>query len=146
MTMHWTKTLALGALIGFSLPALAAGVPAKLYKNPNCDCCEEYAKYLQENGYDVEIVNTHDTAAIREERGVPERLYGCHSMLVGPYVLEGHIPVETVDRLLEERPPIKGLALPGMPMGTPGMGGEKMGPLEVYYIEDTPEPRVYATH
>lgn len=143
---RWMKTLALGALMSQPLSSLAADVSAKLYKNPNCNCCEEYGKYLQENSYNVEIINTQDTAQIRQEHDVPRPLYGCHTMLIEGYVLEGHIPVETVDRLLAERPAIKGLSVPGMPLGTPGMGGKQSGPLNVYYLEVSDTPRVYATH
>jgi hypothetical protein len=146
MTMRAMKTLALAALMSLTMPAFAAGVPAKLYKNPNCGCCEEYAKYLGTKGYDVEVIATHDLAMIKEEHKVPPTLEGCHTTVIGQYVLEGHIPAESIDRLLKERPLIKGLAIPGMPPGTPGMGGEKMGPIKVYYLADTAKPRVYATY
>lgn len=144
--MRAAKTLVLGLLMSLSLPALAGGVPAKLYKNPNCGCCEEYAKYLGTKGYDVEIIETLDTVAVKAEHGVPPTLEGCHTALVGPYVVEGHVPAESIDRLLKERPLVKGLAMPGMPPGTPGMGGDKMGPIKVYYLADTAKPTVYEVY
>jgi hypothetical protein len=140
------KIAALGVLVGVSLPAFAAGTPAKLYKNPNCGCCEQYAEYLGTKGYDVEIIETHDTAAIKAEHGVPPTLEGCHTTLIGPYVVEGHVPAESIDRLLKERPLVKGLAIPGMPPGTPGMGGQKMGPIKVYYLAEGRDPIVYEVY
>lgn len=134
------------AMAAASLPALAAGTPAKLYKNPNCGCCEEYAKYLRGKGYGVEVVATHDLAAIKQEHAVPPQLEGCHTTLIGPYVFEGHIPVESIARVLKDKPMIKGLAIPGMPPGTPGMGGERQGPLHVYYLADAYKPLVYETY
>ena len=84
---------------------------------------------------------THNLSLIRHEHGVPDRLAGCHTLLVGGYVVEGHVPVAILDRLLSERPKIKGISLPGMPEGSPGMTGEKTEPFTVYEISD--EPKVY---
>jgi hypothetical protein len=140
------KKMLMLTVLSLPLPALAAGIPAKLYKNPNCGCCEEYAKYLRENGFEVEVIATHDMPMIKEEHKVPAKLEGCHTTMIGPYVLEGHVPVESVNKLLAERPLIKGISVPGMPAGSPGMGGQKQGPLTVYYLADTPKPKVYATH
>src|SRR3954463_13262159 len=125
-----TAALALAAT-----PALAADRPsALLYKNPQCSCCEEYAKYLQAHGYDVTVKPSFDLLLIRRQNGVPEALDGCHTTLIGGYVVEGHVPVAAVNRLLDERPAIKGISVPGMPAGSPGMFGEKTAPLTVYEI------------
>lgn len=134
--------LALGAV-----PALAAGRPeAVLYKNPQCSCCEEYAKYLRTFGYQVTVKPSFDLTLIKQQNGVPEALQGCHTTLIGGYVVEGHVAVAALNRLLDERPQIKGIALPGMPSGTPGMGGPKEGPLTVYEIaEGEGTPKVFAT-
>jgi hypothetical protein len=137
--------LLLALLLSMPLSALA-GTAATLYKNPNCGCCEGHAEYLRENGFDVEIIPTHDLAAIKQEHRVPEALAGCHTTLVGNYVFEGHVPVESINRVLEERPMIKGLTVPGMPAGSPGMGGAKRGPLHVYYLGDGERPKIYASH
>lgn len=142
------RKLAFAALIVLPLPAVAAQAPAKLYKNPNCACCDDYAAHLRKNGFEVELVETHDLIKIKEDRRVPEHLYGCHTMVAGPYVFEGLVPVETVDKVLKERPFIRGVALPGMPFGAPGMPGRKQGPLEVYSLSfraDAPTT-VYARH
>ena len=139
------KTLLFALLIGPALPALAAGIPAKLYRNPNCGCCLEYAKYLKSNGFDVEVIDTTDLSSIKRKYAVPEKLEGCHTATIGGYVFEGLIPADHIKRVLNERPPIKGLSLPGMPVGAPGMPGNKPGPLYIYYITDTPSPKVFAS-
>lgn len=105
-----------------------------LYKDPNCGCCEDYAKYLRANGYQLAVVPTEDLSDLRLQQGVSEELTGCHMMLIDGYVVEGHVPVAMIERLLEERPAIKGISLPGMPMGSPGMSGEKTEPFTVLEI------------
>lgn len=144
--MRQLKTLLFTLLVGLALPAFADGVPAKLYKNPNCGCCEEYAKYLRKNGFDVTVIPTHNLAQMQKESRIPEHLAGCHTTRIGHYIFEGHIPVDSVKRVLEKKPIINGLAVPGMPAGSPGMGGTKKGPLNVYYISETKPPKVYATY
>jgi hypothetical protein len=109
-----------------------------MYKNPECSCCEGYAAYLRENGFDVTIKPTHDLPLIKRQYGVPSELEGCHTTLVGGYVVEGHVPVNTLIRLLTEKPAIKGISLPGMPAGSPGMFGEKTAPFTIYEIGDGP--------
>ena len=129
---------------------LAAAQPSRnatLYKSPECGCCEAHAKYLRRHGYDVSVVPTHDLDRIKVQNGVPEQLYGCHTILVGGYVVEGHVSAGVLDRLLRERPAIRGISLPGMPPGSPGMTGRKQEPFRIYEIARQPvgEPRVYAT-
>lgn len=144
---HW-KALAIASLLAFPLSGLAAETSATLYKNPNCGCCAEYAKYLEQNGFDVETVDTHDLAKTKAEHNVPEALHGCHTTLIGDYLFEGHVPVASVTQVLDEEPFIKGLSVPGMPLGSPGMSGEKQGPLDVYTLafQPTDSPEIYATH
>jgi hypothetical protein len=131
--------------------AALSGGPAKaeplyaatLYKNPQCSCCETYADYLRENGFEVTVVPTHDLPLIKRQYGVPAPLEGCHTTLVDGYVVEGHVPVATILRLLAEKPTIKGISLPGMPAGSPGMFGDKTEPFTIYEIADGPA-KVYA--
>jgi hypothetical protein len=144
-TMNWLKKMIVAMILALPASAMAAGIPAKLYKNPSCGCCEEYAKYLRANGFEVEVVATHDLPMLKQEHNVPSQLEGCHTTLIGNYVVEGHVPVESINKLLQERPLITGISVPGMPAGSPGMGGEKKEPLKVYAI-GTGEPRVYAIH
>jgi hypothetical protein len=116
---------------------------ATLYKNPQCGCCEGYADYLRENGFEVTVQPTHDLPLLHHQHGVPEPLVGCHTTLVDGYVVEGHVPIGAVLRMLTERPAIKGISLPGMPAGSPGMFGEKAGPFTIYEIGDGPA-EIYA--
>lgn len=143
--MRHLKVLLFTLLAGLALPAFAAGIPVTLYKNPSCACCDVYARYLSGNGFDVKIVNTTDMASIKQKYAVSEKLEGYHTFVAGPYVFEGLIPVEYVKQVLSERRMYKGLALPGMPTGAPGMPGAKRGPLQVYYLSSAPAPKVFAT-
>ena len=121
-------------------------IQATLYKNPGCTCCEKYADYLRSNGIDVTVIAHPNMTLIKQKYGVREDLEGCHTMLVGGYVVEGHVPVASLKRLLSEKPAIKGISLPGMPEGAPGMSGTKEGAFTILTItgHDGPEP-VFAT-
>jgi hypothetical protein len=136
----------IAALLAFSSPTLAETIKATLYKNPQCSCCEGYAAYLRKNGFDVDVKPTNDLAEISRKAGVPENLQGCHTTFVAGYVVDGHVPINTVRKLLSEKPAIAGITLPGMPLGSPGMGGSKEAPFTIYAItKDGAEPSVYAT-
>lgn len=118
---------------------------ALLYKSPQCGCCENYAAYLRRNGFDVTVKPTHDLASISRKAGVPVDLAGCHTMFVDGYVVDGHVPVDVVRRLLSERPPIAGISLPGMPAGSPGMFGTKTGPFVIYALPKAGgDPPIYS--
>jgi hypothetical protein len=133
-------TLLLATPLGVFSVASAEEMPAvQLYKNPQCSCCEEYAAYLRQHGFSVTTTPTHDLALIRRQRGVPEQLAGCHTMIIGDYVVEGHVPIGALNKLLRERPKIRGISLPGMPEGSPGMTGEKIEPFTIYEISDGEE-------
>ena len=116
---------------------------ATLYRNPECGCCEAYAEYLRKNGFSVTVKLTHSLPLIKSQHNVQRELEGCHTTLVGGYVVEGHVPVATINRLLSGRPKIRGISLPGMPEGSPGMNGPKRAPFTIYEIGDGPR-RVYA--
>lgn len=143
--MQYWKAIFAGLALAAQVPALAAGTPVKLYKNPNCGCCDLYAEHLEAKGFDVKLVNMTDMTSIKKKYGVPEKLEGCHTALINGYVFEGLIPADYVRRVLNERKPVKGIALPGMPVGAPGMPGKKRGPLTLYYISDQASPTVYAS-
>lgn len=140
------KALLLVLATGLPLPVLAGGIQATLYKNPNCGCCQTYAEYLEANGFEVKVVPTEALAELQRQNGVPPALAGCHTTKIGKYVFEGHIPAASIKRFLKEQPDAKGLTVPGMPAGSPGMSGTKQGPLHVYYISDSAKPRLYETH
>jgi hypothetical protein len=118
------------------LPALATSPTRRvtLHKRPQCGCCEEYAGYLRRHGFAVDVRPTHDLVAMSREAGVPEELEGCHIAMIGGYAVGGHVPVEAIRRLLAERPPLRAITLPGMPLGSPGMTGSKQGPFTIYAI------------
>lgn len=138
------------ALIGgatgvFSSHAQTAGAggTVTLYKNPQCECCEGYAAYLRKNGFAVKVIPSNDLTVMGEKYGIPANDAPCHISLIRDYVVGGHIPFDVVKRLLDEKPQITGINLPGMPTGTPGMGGPKT-PLTIYEIGKG-SPKVYAT-
>jgi hypothetical protein len=124
----------------------APPIQATLYKNPQCTCCEGYAQYLEKSGFKVDVKPTNDLAEISRNAGVPEDLEGCHTMFVGGYVVDGHVPVDVIRKLLTEKPAIAGITLPGMPSGSPGMTGPKTGTWTIYAVtKDGKPPKVFAT-
>jgi hypothetical protein len=127
--------LAVVLLIG-GAGATAEPVSVKMYTNPQCGCCEQYAKYLRRHGFKVTVTPTHNMSMISRQNGVPDHLAGCHTMLVEGYVVEGHVPVGAIRKLLAERPNIKGISLPGMPEGSPGMTGVKTAPFKILEISE----------
>lgn len=128
-------------------PTLASAktVEATLYKNPQCGCCEGHAEHLRANGIPVKVVASHDLPLLKQEHGVPVELAGCHTALIDGYVVEGHVSADTIKRLLAERPAVKGISLPGMPLGSPGMEGPKGEPFQIYAFGGAAEPTVFAT-
>jgi hypothetical protein len=113
-----------------------------LFKHPGCKCCDGHADYLGANGFDVTVIENRNMTLIKQRFSVREDLEGCHTTLIGDYVVEGHVPVAPIKRLLTENPAIKGISLPGMPEGSPGMSGTKEGPFTILTItdEDGPAP------
>lgn len=121
-------------------------VNATLFKNPSCACCDAYADYLRSNGFRVSVIEQPNMSLIKQKYGVRKDLKGCHSTVIGDYVVEGHVPVAPIKRLLMEKPAIKGISLPDMPQGSPGMSGSKESPFEVLSITGDDKPAaVYAT-
>ena len=145
-----TASLMLGAaLVALVLPpeaVAAASIDAIMYKNPDCTCCEGHAKYLRENGFKVDVKLSPDLRAFKHQHGVPDALEGCHTILINGYVIEGHVPVSAIQKLLASHPKIRGISIPGMPTGVPGMGGPREGPLAIYEIADgAAKPKVFMT-
>ncbi len=132
--------------VALSLPAMAEPIHATLFKNPQCTCCEGYAAYLRENGFEVDVKPTNNLTEISRKAGVPENIQGCHTMFVDGYVVDGHVPVNVVRKMLSEHPAIAGITLPGMPLGAPGMNGTKSSTFTIYSVtKDGAPPKVYAT-
>ena len=124
--------------------ASAADLPMSgvLYKDPACGCCAAWGEYMRANGFEVEIVNTADLASIKHAHGIPADYEGCHTFVIGGYAVEGHVPVAAILKLLTEEPDVRAISLPGMPMGSPGMGGSKEAPFAIYAIGEG-DPTVY---
>jgi hypothetical protein len=114
--------------------AAFAAETATLYKDPYCSCCQEYVKYLEQNGFRTKVVVMDDMQPVKRQNKVPKAYESCHTVRVGGYVVEGHVPVAAIKKLLAEKPKIVGISVPGMPAGSPGMGGTKTEPLAVYEI------------
>ncbi len=112
------------------------GYEAIVYKEPNCGCCTGYGDILKEKGFNVEVVITEDMTSIKDQYKIPGDKQSCHTVVVGDYIIEGHVPMEAIEKLLKEKPLIDGIGLAGMPMGTPGMPGVKKAPYDVYQIQD----------
>lgn len=102
-----------------------------VYRTPSCGCCGEYVRYLRDHGVTVHVIEQDDLTRLKRQWGIPEPMWSCHTARVGPYVVEGHVPLEAIARLLRERPDARGIALPAMPSGSPGMGGARSGPLTI---------------
>lgn len=117
----------------------AAGEEVKLaatvYKSPTCGCCGEYILYLKKQGFEVKTENKTDMNAIKVEYGISENMQSCHTTVMGDYVIEGHVPIEAIRKLVTEKPDIDGIALPGMPQGSPGMPGTKEGEFEIFGLK-----------
>jgi hypothetical protein len=133
-----------GGLLLNQPPAQAEEVV--VYKSPTCGCCKEWVSHLKENGFDVTVHDRRNMDPVKRAMGVPQRLQSCHTAQVGDYVIEGHVPAADIVRLLREKPPVKGLTAPGMPMGSPGMEGPRKDPYEVLTFRSDGRTSVYARH
>jgi hypothetical protein len=154
VTRRYALTVGLSSLLlacarngglGFDQQASAIDQPLKatVYKRAGCPCCGGYVEYLRQNGFEAQAFAVADLAALKREYHVPQALEGCHTTIAHGYVIEGHVPVEVVKQLLLEKPAIKGISLPGMPPGSPGMAGAKTAPFTILEISDVPS-KVFA--
>lgn len=128
-----------------SEPADEAGEMV-VYRSPTCGCCLGWVEHVREAGFRVRIEDRTDLAPVKAELGVPADLASCHTARIGGYVIEGHVPAEDVRRLLAERPDVKGLAVPGMPEGSPGMEGPDPDPYAVVAFDGEGGREVFARH
>ena len=122
--------------LSIHLAAAAAAPVVEVYKSEYCGCCEEWVKHLEANGFTVKAQNVANPSDYREKFGIPKELGSCHTGMVQGYALEGHVPAAEIKRLLAERQKAKGLAVPAMPMGSPGMEGPRKDPYDVLLIDD----------
>jgi hypothetical protein len=149
------KFLTIATIAITFLPVTAAApvnhgiAPAPLitvYKDPDCGCCKAWVDYLRKHGYRVDAKDTRDVDAIKMNVGVPKSLVSCHTALVGGYVIEGHVPAEDIARLLKQKPKIAGLAVPGMPGGSPGMDDAPRVHYQVIAFTRAGKTSVFASH
>ncbi len=134
-----TRVISVGALSLFASQLLAAPLDVTLHKDPNCGCCVEYAHYLEENGFNVKMIDHANINQVKQRLGTAQAA-SCHTVEIEGYVVEGHVPVAAIEKMLKEQPDIKGLALPGMPYNSPGMGPEKKGSLQVLELDNQGKP------
>ncbi len=121
----------------------ASGPRILVYKTESCGCCLDWVKHLEANGFGVDVRNVADTAVHREKLGMPKQYGSCHTGVVSGYVLEGHVPAAEIKRLLAEKPKARGLAVPGMPMGSPGMEGHRKDRYDVLLVATNGRASVY---
>lgn len=110
------------ALVSWAAPSLA-GEAMTVYRSPSCGCCGGWVDYMKTKGHESRVVMLEDVIPTKERLKVPEAMQSCHTAVIEGYVVEGHVPVEAIDKLLKERPKVTGIAAPGMPQGSPGMSG-----------------------
>ncbi|HYJ81110.1 MAG TPA: DUF411 domain-containing protein [Longimicrobiaceae bacterium] len=130
--------------------APAAGAPAPgpviaVYKTPSCGCCRNWVDHVRAAGFQVEVHDMPDVQPVKTAEGVPGHLASCHTAKVGGYVVEGHVPADLIRRLLAEKPAVAGLAVPGMPMGSPGMEGPYAEHYDVIAFSRDGQTSVYAS-
>ena len=129
--------------------AVSASTPYEVWKDPNCGCCKDWIDHMQEHGF---VATVHDTGnnAVRARLGLAQKLGSCHTALVGGYLLEGHVPAQDVRRLLAQKPKALGLAVPGMPVGSPGMDGAVYGtrrdPFDVLLVARDGSSKVFSSY
>jgi len=114
-----------------------------VYKSPWCGCCQGWVEHMRASGFEVTVREQEDLSAIKRMSGIPEQLQSCHTAFVGGYAIEGHVPAGAIERLLAERPRVRGLAVPGMPIGSPGMEGADPEPYEVMTFTQGGATNVY---
>lgn len=142
------KTLATTVLLSLGLAATAhAAQEVTVYKTPTCGCCKQWVGYLEEHGYRVETRDMADLSFVKAMSGVRPQYASCHTAVVDGYVVEGHVPVSDIERLLSERPDVIGISAPGMPVGSPGMEqGDRRDDYQVVTLEKDGGAKVFAEH
>lgn len=126
-------------------------LPITVHKTPTCGCCSGWVEHLRRHGFDVEVVDHQDLAPIKQQLGVPAHLASCHTAVVKGMFVEGHVPAMDIRKMVEVAPysaaQIKGVAVPGMPVGSPGMEmGDRLDPYRVLMVDETGEELVFAEY
>ena len=140
---------ACAAAVAVPVFAVPAAPLVEVWKDPSCGCCKDWVKHLEANGFAVRVFETGNTA-LRGQLGMPAQFGSCHTARVGGYVVEGHVPARDIHRLLNERPAAVGLAVPAMPVGSPGMDGPEYGkrrdPYDVLLVAQGGRSSVFQTY
>ena len=137
------KRLLLSTLFAVFGAAVQAADTIEVWKDPGCGCCTKWVDHLKAAGFGVRTHEVSDMNAARAKNGVPQALGACHTARVGRYAIEGHVPAADIRRLLRERPEGAGLAVPGMPAGSPGMEADRTQPYDVLLFNADGRTRVY---
>lgn len=142
------KALGLALSLAFSGAAIAADEDQiTVYKSPNCGCCGDWVKHLEENDFEVEVHDTDNLNPIKREAGLTPALASCHTAFVNGYAIEGHVPASDIRRLIEQAPKARGLTVPGMPVGSPGMEmGDRQDAYQVLLYNAEGQTRVFADY
>lgn len=144
------RTAAAGsALILVTGPELACATGDTrmvVYKSPTCGCCKNWVEHVQAKGFATEVHDLENVGPIKQKHGVPADLVSCHTALVATYVIEGHVPADLIQKLLQDKPAIAGLAVPGMPLGSPGMEmGSRKDRYDIIAFDRQGKTSVYAS-
>lgn len=131
------------SLLTFPLAAAAAAPVIEVYKSAACGCCQAWIEHLEANGFKVRTRNVANPSDYRQKFGIPEQLGSCHTGVVAGYAIEGHVPASDIKRLLAEKPKARGLAVPAMPHGSPGMEGGRNDPYDVLLVQANGKSSVY---
>ena len=117
-----------------------------VYKSPTCGCCKKWVAHLEKEGFTVKTKNIANLQPIKDEHGVQRQFQSCHTAKIGKYFVEGHVPAKDIKKLLNDKPDIKGLAVPGMPMGSPGMEGPRNDRYDVIAVGNNNKATVYSSY
>ena len=146
MALLGGAVVAVGAAVAWGVVSVGATKAAEttVYKSPYCGCCGKWSEHMRANGFAVNVREVEDVDPVKALYGVSPALASCHTAVVDGYVVEGHVPADLVKRFLAERPEARGLAVPGMPAGSPGMENAGREPYEVFIFHDRGKIAVYA--
>lgn len=118
----------------------------QVYKSPTCGCCRKWVSHLEENGFKVEATDVYDINLVKRSYGIPPAVASCHTAVVGDYLVEGHVSAADIILLLKQKPAVKGIAVPGMPIGSPGMEGPNPQAYDVISFSVNGETEVFSSH
>jgi hypothetical protein len=159
MTRYWKPLTLIGVVVALGATltapswrsagaesAVAAPTTITVFKDPNCGCCSRWVTHLREAGFTAVARDTSAMDAVKAKHGVTAELTSCHTAVVDGYVIEGHVPAADIQRLLSTRPQVTGLAVPGMPMGSPGMEGSRTDTYDVLSFDRRGQTKVFSSH